>query len=112
MKALRLFFIAPFLVLILGCVSNVNNVTKPWEGQHFSNLVAKWGPPDKILDDGQGGQIFCYEEVKTTLKPGVPAIGILSKFPSVTSPETVTTRKWIMFWVDSDGIIYRLALQE
>ena len=42
------------LVSTMGCATRMNEIMQSWEGHHYSNLIASWGPPQQILDDGSG----------------------------------------------------------
>lgn len=59
-----------FALALTGCVSQMNETMKSWEGKHFSDLIACWGPPSHVLDDGQGGQIYCYQSTGAYTTPG------------------------------------------
>src|SRR5262249_51272467 len=52
-----------------GCVS-INEVMASWEGDNVGNLIASWGPPQLVYDDGNGGKIFVYATDRTWTTPG------------------------------------------
>lgn len=115
MKKLRILFAVLLFIMVSSCAStitNINNVMESWKGQHFSNLIEKCGPPEKILDDGQGGQIYCYEFSRVKTDTGLPVIGVLKEFLGITALKPKTITEWRMFWINSEGYIYRWALKE
>ena len=106
------------LVLSLtGCVSQMNNTMKSWEGSHFSSLIESWGPPNQVLDDGQDGKIFCYQSTGSFSTPGSStttgnaySFGNTANYYGTTAynpPQTYSYQRYRMFWVNSAGYIYK-----
>jgi len=48
----------------LRCFSKRRELRRSWEGRSYSDLVARWGPPNAILSDGKGGQTVVYVQEK------------------------------------------------
>ncbi len=107
----------------VGCAARVNRVMRSWEGNHFSNLIASWGPPDQVFEDGSGGPIFVYTATRSYTTPGAATTQTTGSatatgntvWGSATSHTTYNpsmTYQWKvyrMFWVNGDGVIYRWA---
>jgi hypothetical protein len=41
-----------------------------WVGHDQNDLIAAWGPPQQILDDGNGGKILVYVATRSYTSPG------------------------------------------
>jgi len=100
---------------ITGCGAHMNKVMSSWMGHHSSHLIASWGPPQRVLDDGSGGKIMVWEQVRTFTTPGqatTQPYGILSNPSYQTTyypPQTTGYSASRTFWVNSEGIIYNWA---
>lgn len=78
---------------VVGCVAmkTLNDSLTPnaamasWQGRNWNDLVASWGPPARVMDDGSGGRILTYE-----IKCSNPGVRLLR-----------------MFWANRDNVIYR-----
>ena len=122
----RLLGVAGVLSLlpVLGCVSAINKTMASWEGHDFSELLATWGPPQQLFDDGAGGRILVYTFTRSYTVPGsavtqtsgyaTPAYGSGYNIwaTSVTTFNPAQTYGWTayrMFWVNTSGNIYRWA---
>lgn len=105
-------YILPLLAMfIAGCAGQVNEVMASWVDCHSSELITKWGPPNRTMDDGAGGQLFIYEFGRSSTGPGYASTQAYgSRYSTVYYPPQtsgyVATRT---FWVNSEGIIYRWA---
>ena len=116
-KVLRAISCIVILLTLTSCVTRMNNIMKSWEGHHFSELIASWGPPSQILDDGQGGKIYCYQSTTSFTTPGsshttgnVYSYGNTATYQGNTTynaPQTHSYQRHRMFWVNSRGYIYR-----
>lgn len=113
-----------FLVLtfLAGCAAaRITESMKSWEGHHFNELIASWGPPQQILDDGAGGRIFVYSETQETIIPGTadttrgPSMnigGMIYTPPAITTQQPTRIERSTshrMFWIDRRGYVYRWA---
>jgi hypothetical protein len=67
MKKLRILAVAT--LMLVGC-SLVDRQMESWMGHHQSELIANWGPPQQVMDDGQGGKIFIYSATQNYTSPG------------------------------------------
>ncbi len=117
----RLFaFIVLILVGAAGCTS-ISETMQKWVGHHFSELIAAWGPPDKTLSDGKGGQIFIYAHTARYVQPATSTTTyeqnstkgtVTGQSTTVYSPEVVQEyTSYRMFFINADGIIYSWAYQ-
>src|SRR5688572_17762916 len=112
-----------FMCLGAGCGSLINKKMASWDGHHYSDMIASWGPPQQVLDDGTGGKIFVYTAVRSFTSPGQAntrvtgsaygvgnyAYGSATGVTTYTPPQTSSYGAHRMFWVNSSGYIYRWA---
>jgi hypothetical protein len=49
---------------------SIERKMKSWLSYHVNDLIASWGPPQQVLDDGMGGQFIIYTEHRTYFSPG------------------------------------------
>lgn len=110
------------VILFSGC-AHINEVMQSWDGSHYSDLIASWGPPQQVFDDGQGGRILIYTEERQWTSPGQSRTYTTGRataydnyiWGSVTSrttyepPKTHGYTAYRMFWIDRNGYIYRWA---
>ena len=109
-------------LLFPGC-AHVNSVMQSWEGHHYSNLMARWGPPQQVFDDGMGGRILVYTTNRSWVVPGTAttrttfnATGYDNYIWGSATSRTIFTPAQVqgytayrMFWIDRSGHIYRWA---
>ncbi len=116
--------IAIFLLLLVstGC-ANINKVMKSWEGHHYGELIASWGPPQQVFDDGYGGRILVYTQQRQWTTPGTATTyttgsatvwdnyiwGSATSRTTYYPPQTHGYTAYRMFWINSNGYIYRWA---
>ncbi|MDR7210014.1 hypothetical protein [Flavobacterium piscis] len=48
-------------VLFLAC-SGTKNTGEKWMGEYKNNLIKNWGPPIRILNNAESGEILVYAE--------------------------------------------------
>ena len=97
---------------------------RPTDGDHHqSELIANWGPPQQIMDDGQGGKIFIYSATRNHTTQGRATTNVTGSAYSVgdftygnatghttyTPPQTSSYTAHRMFWINSNGYVYRWA---
>lgn len=134
MKPQSLILLFLFAIIALGCMSP-DSAMKSFLNQHSSELVARWGPPQQRMPDGQGGEIWIYSEQRQWTTPGqvnTTAYGTANTYGNVyrnpngasyygnssaygnatTTFTPAQTRGYAAhrsFFVNGDGIIYRYA---
>lgn len=115
----RLFgLIVLILVGAAGCTS-ISQTMQAWVGHPFSALIAAWGPPDKTLSDGRGGQIVIYTHTARYVEPPISTTTYeqntteeseTEQSTTVYNPEVVEVyTSYRMFFINADGIIYSWA---
>lgn len=92
------------LALLIGLVTHLRDrrteIMASWVGHHQSELIASWGPPNRIMPDGKGGTVLDYSHYKDLGQRGyIDRRGNIYTYPRGYQ----ATR---LFYVDSDGIIY------
>ncbi|HXM40768.1 MAG TPA: hypothetical protein VN924_05920 [Bryobacteraceae bacterium] len=58
------------VTLLFSLVARMDKVMSSWVGNSYGNVVAAWGPPDQILDDGASGKILVYTKTRSYTVPG------------------------------------------
>jgi hypothetical protein len=104
------------LLLLAGCVGRINRVMASWQGHHYHELIARWGPPQQVLDDGGAGRILVWSTYRETLRPQTTSTIELTQVDRMIWGTVETTRRpgfgylaYRMFWVSKSGTIYRWA---
>ena len=120
----RLMIILILIFLLSSCITaNINKMMKSWETHHYGELIAKWGPPQQVYNDGYGGRILIYTSQRQFSTPGKSTTYTTGKatvydnyiWGSATSSTVYTPPKvygytaYRMFWINKNGIIYRWA---
>ena len=122
----RLSFIAMVLLILTSltsCVARMNKVMISWQGHNFNDVIASWGPPDQVFDDGSGGRVMVWTANRSYTTPGsattrttgsATAIGntVSGSATSRTVYNPAQTYQWKayrIFWVNKEGSIYRWA---
>ena len=77
-----------------------------WKGRSHSDIVKRFGAPDRVESDGSGGQILIYEKVSTTATTDVDThFGMFD--PDYTT-KVQTNKSYIHFFVGPDNICYHI----
>jgi hypothetical protein len=107
-----------FLVLSIAAMAGCAMVDKSmssWMGHDQSDLIASWGPPQQIMDDGQGGKIFVYASTRSFTTPGSATTTVYgtpyaaTAYTTYRPPQTSSYNASRMFWIDQNGRVYRWA---
>lgn len=124
MKRVTLLLITTLaLAISSGCAARINKVMASWERHHYSDLIASWGPPQQVFDDGAGGRILVWTATRSYTVPGQATThttgsataydnyiwGSATSETTYTPAQTYGWRAYRMFWINRDGIIYRWA---
>jgi len=75
------------VVLTLGC-SSINQLMQDGIGQPISTIIDHWGPPTRVIRDGEGGSVYIWEQWVST--------GYYNGYLRRNE-----------FWANSNGIIYK-----
>jgi len=122
---------------LTGCATAINKTMDSWMGNNVNDLIASWGPPQQTMSDGQGGQILVYSSNVQWTTPGRAVTNVAGSantygnlnantygqntygtysgntYGSATATTTYTPaqtngyQRQRLFWVDSNGRIYR-----
>ena len=84
--------------LLTSCTSK-KEVMKSWVGESKQNLIISWGPPEQIIEDGEGGEILAYSR-----QVNAPVSYYANNSYQTTS---ITEFEYQIFWVNSEGKIYQ-----
>ena len=77
-----------------------------WKGRSHSDIVKRFGAPDRVESDGSGGQILIYEKVSTTATTDVDThFGMFD--PDYTT-KVQTNKFYTHFFVGPDNICYHI----
>lgn len=104
----RFVLLVAVILLFAGCAGRINKTMKSWMGAHKSQLIRSWGPPTRVADDGQGGEVLIYEyheSFQTQGKATTQKRG--GKYVTTYQPgQTINVDKYRMFWADENGVLY------
>lgn len=99
-----------------GCAV-LNKSMASWVGHDSNELIAAWGPPQQVLDAGQGGQIFVYSYNRQWTSPGTAyTTGSATVSGNYVYGQATTTYQppqthgyaaQRMFWIDRNRRVYR-----
>jgi hypothetical protein len=120
---MKRILITLLLVMLTGCAARINKTMASWQGSHYSNVIARWGPPDQVFADGSGGRVLVWTRTRsyttpassTTQTTGTATIAGDTVYGSATShtvynpAQTYSWKAYRMFWVNQSGVIYRWA---
>lgn len=98
------------------------NIFNKWLGRSTQDLMLQHGSPDRIVEDGKGGQIYVYDNSSTVTAglsgpgqfyaspTGVAVPGnqqaYLNYQPGATVSNSFVVEKKVEFFVNGDGYIY------
>ncbi len=116
-----LLLLAP--LLSNGCAARNSNAMRAWEGRHYSDLIASWGPPQQVFDDGAGGRMLIWTSSRSYTTPGKSETqadgnatiyddyiwGSARSDTTYTPPQTHGSKAYRVFWINRRGYIYRWA---
>lgn len=119
MRTLVKFLVCSLVFFVYSCTTisktgssdKEKEVMDSWVGSTKAILISQWGPPTRVADDGQGGEILVYD--KTAI---FPQMGYVYSNPYnssafyTNSQNNVVTRSR-MFYVNDKGIIYHWLAQ-
>jgi uncharacterized protein YcfL len=119
----RTFLVFLMLFALVGCAARMNRVMASWEGHNFNDLMASWGPPGQVFDDGSGGRVLVWTVTRSYTTPGSATTrttgsatasgntvwGSATSHTIYTPSQTHQWKAYRMFWVNQYGVIYRWA---
>jgi hypothetical protein len=111
------------LVTLIGCAARINKMMTSWQGHNYNDLIAGWGPPNQVFDDGSGGRVMVWTATRSYNTPGsattqtngrATATGntVWGSATSTTTYNPGQTYQWSayrMFWINRGGAVYRWA---
>ena len=76
-RLLKVTFLAGAVLLIQGCATHGNFVTKynSWVGQKISHLIQQIGYPDSTYTLPNKNKVYVYERSRVYSLPSIPMIG-------------------------------------
>lgn len=126
-RTLKIKYVFLFLLSIVflsSCFTErINKMMKSWTRAHYGNLIASWGPPQMVFDDGYGGRILIYTTQRVFIAPGKSTTyttgsataydnyiwGSATSNTYYTPSRTYGYTAYRMFWINKEGYIYRWA---
>jgi len=99
-KNLLLF---PFIILLFSSCYSSRKTTESmnlWLGEKKHKLIMRYGPPDKISEDGAGGEILVY------------ITNYAAPFPANNTVNTISNaQQFKMYFITPEGIIYHFLVK-
>ena len=56
--------------IMCGCAARINRAMNSWVGASSSDLIASWGPPSQVFNDGSGGTVMVWTYDRNYTVPG------------------------------------------
>ena len=121
MRYARLLAVATIPLAVAGCLTgHMNAVMSSWQDHHYSELIMRSGPPQAVYDDGQGGRILVYTQIREWTTPGHTTTtttaqatiydnmiwGQAQSYSQYVPPQTYGYTAWRMFRINGRGVIY------
>jgi hypothetical protein len=118
---MKQILLVTLLFSLVGCVARMDKVMSSWVGNSYGNVVAAWGPPDQILDDGASGKILVYTKIRSYTVPGTATThtsgtatangstvyGYSTSTTTLYPRPNVFWKVYRMLWLNRNGIVYR-----
>ena len=108
---MRILYLLAALVALSSCsvlktYPVEQKYNEEWKGRSHSDIVKRFGAPDRVESDGSGGQILIYEKVSTTATTDVDThFGMFD--PDYTT-KVQTNKSYVHFFVGPDNICYHI----
>jgi hypothetical protein len=101
------------VLLFSGCQS-LSDIAKTWEGSHIDELIAVWGAPQQIIDNGNKGKIMAWDFSSNmqTMGTSYTTYDYYGSYTTYNPGQTIHISRGVTVWVDKNGRIYRTAAQE
>jgi len=95
-------------VFMAGCQSP-EQIAASWEGSNINELIASWGPPTQVIDNGPEGRIMAWRKGGSVQMPGTASTSYygMSSHTTYQPGPTIHVSSAMTFWVRPNGIIYR-----
>ena len=90
------------LVFVVGC-QNPQEIAASWEGHNINDLIASWGAPNQVIDNGSDGKIMVWRRSGSLQMPGTYSDVTDTYYPG----QTLGLARVTTFWVNPQGTIYR-----
>ena len=101
MKHFLLIVLAAVMLTACGTYRRVAaDPTQPWVGRPTSEILKTMGDPVRIDQDGRGGSVLVYESAPDYESPDYDILD--------PGANTVSTRKYAHFYLDDEGICYKV----
>ena len=127
----RFLFAAPLLFIaalatLAGCAPSTQEIIDAWMGRHKNELIAQYGPPTSVIDNGPQGQIWVYRFSSSYARPGSSTTtvtgsartshhfntsttqGSATAHTTTTPPRIYTYHDTWTVWISRSGRIYRI----
>lgn len=105
------------LIILVGCGPSTKQVMDSWKGHRVSSIIRNWGPPQQVVSDGAGGQIYIWKnrihlqlanattETEVTVTHNAYSSRLKSK-TTYTPPLVLEGDRVRCFYVNSQGVVY------
>ena len=101
----KTIFPALLVLFFISCVSP-SKVMSSWVGKTKADLYQSWGPPSRVTDDGQGGEILIYSATVNMGQTPGQVYNNPNGSVGYTTPQNNYYSKTRMFYANSSGVIY------
>lgn len=98
------------MILLISCATTSEAIKIEWIGKTKSELQDKMGKPDFITSDGNGGEIWIYNQRMVT-NGGYKQVFDGKEFRQEYNPNINNTKIKKMFYINSFDNIYKIDLR-
>ncbi len=114
-----------FCFAIAGCTSEAKleqKLGQQWIGKDRDSLIASAGEPDRVVDDGLGGEILSYVKItsytvpfRESMKPIIYTSNKGWHYDVVNKAryyplQTYTKGRKTLFWINPEDQVYRVSI--
>jgi hypothetical protein len=98
------------LVFVVGC-QNPQKIAASWEGHNINDLIASWGAPNQVIDNGSDGKIMVWRRSHSFQMQGTADTTYIgsSAYTTYSPGQTLQFSSSMTFWVNPQGTIYRAS---
>ena len=131
LKGVIIGFLLPMLIIFTnGCGPKVDydqireqraaetkELMDSWLENHQSDLIASWGAPQQVMDDGLGGKVFIYSKSYSWTTPETSTTKVGNSFGKTTlktrttAGQTITSTTQYIFFINKESRIYRWSVK-
>ena len=102
---MKKFLLFTVLVMVLsGCGPTTKEVMNSYMGKTKKDVILAWGPPTRVTEDGDGGEILIYEK---WVNYGSSTYGNVNNSGDYNQRSSQYTKHFVReFYINKEGRVY------